>query len=247
MRGTTKIAITLVLTIISSALYAQRYPERRFVRTGNNQFNNGNYVESEVAYRRALEKDSASMEASYNLAGALYKQERYGEAAQLYSQVAADSTLNPATAAQTLYNTGNSLFKERQLEQALEAYKQSLRLNPNDAEAKFNLAYTKKLLDQNKDDQNKDQNKDNKDNKDNKQDQDKQDQNKDQDKQDPNKDKQDQNKDKQDQKDQQQQQSGMNKQESDQMLEAVQQNEDKTREKMNEKKVKTVGRSGKNW
>lgn len=232
-----------IFPLTATTLRAQRFPERKFVRSGNTMYERGRFAESEVDYRRALEKSPESYEAAYNLAGALYKQERYQEAAELYGQVAADST-HSNTMASALYNNGNALFKQRQLEQAIEAYKSALRLNPSDEQAKFNLAYTKKLLekDDNKDDKD---NKDNKNNQDNKQDQQQQ-QNQQQkpDKGDQNKDKsQPQNQDQQ----QQPQQGGMDKQEADQMLEAVQMSEDKTREKVNEQKAKTVGRSGKNW
>lgn len=246
--------LTLVSVVGAAQSFAQMYPERRLIRSGNKEYERKNYVESEIAYRRALEKAPASRDANYNLAGSLYQQGRFGEAAQLYSQIAADSTQTIGSAFNTFYNTGNALFKERKFNEAIEAYKQALRLNPNDMEAKFNLAYAKKMIDDNKDknDQNKDnkdnkQNQDNKDNKQNQNDQNKQDQNNsDKDKQDQN---QDQNKDNPDQnkQDQQQTEGGMNKNEADQMLDAVQQSEDKTRDKMKEKKAKVIGRSGKNW
>ena len=67
------------------------------------------------------------------------------------------------------YNLGNAQFKQQKYKEALESYKQSLRLNPADQQAKYNYAYTKRLLDDNKDgggggdddkNQDKDQNQD---------------------------------------------------------------------------------------
>ena len=261
-----RIAImTLAALLCSAGLHAQRYPERKYVRSGNKEYERSNYVESETAYRHALEKTPGSYEAQFNLGNALYKQGRYPDAAQLYGQLAADST-QLDRAAGAFYNTGNALFQQRQLEQALEAYKNALRLNPGDEQAKFNLAYTKKLL--NKDKQNQsggnDQNKNNQDkqNQQNQNDKNQQNQNNQNDKQDQNKqnkndpdqqqgqqnpDQNKQNSDKSDQSGAEPRQDGMSREEADQMLQAMQNEEDKTREKVNAQKAKAVGRSSKNW
>lgn len=218
MRST--IILGLMLLIAGSAS-GQKYPERRDIRSGNKLYEKGDYTEAEVAYRRALEKNAESYEANFNLADALYKQKRYDEAAQMNAQLAADSAYMENAAA-AYFNQGNALFQQRKLEEALEAYKNCMRLDPNDQQAKFNYAYTKKLLE--KDNQNQQQNNQNnqQNNQQNQQDQNK-DQNKDQNdnQQDQNKNQQDQNKDKnQDQKDQNNNQNDQNDQN--------QQNDDKS-------------------
>ena len=218
MRST--IILGLMLLIAGSAS-GQKYPERRDIRSGNKLYEKGDYTEAEVAYRRALEKNAESYEANFNLADALYKQKRYDEAAQMNAQLAADSAYMENAAA-AYFNQGNALFQQRKLEEALEAYKNCMRLDPNDQQAKFNYAYTKKLLE--KDNQNQQQNNQNnqQNNQQNQQDQNK-DQNKDQNdnQQNQNKNQQDQNKDKdQDQKDQNNNQNDQNDQN--------QQNDDKS-------------------
>lgn len=229
----------MVLLFQCLASWGQKFPERTFIRSGNSSYNKGDFSESETDYRRALEKSPASYEATYNLGNSLYKQERYEEAAQAYGSIIDDSS-HLSGAASAAYNIGNSLFKQRQLEQALESYKRSLRINPNDQQTKFNLAYTKKLLDEQKKDKEKE-----------KEDQDKE-QNKDQNKDQKQEGKSDQNQDNKDQKQSdkpkdQPQQSSMSQQEAESMLEAMQMSEDKTREKVNQHKVKTAAPSGKNW
>ena len=247
-----------IFTLLGSVeSYAQKHKERRFIRTGNELYEKGDYVESEVNYRRAIEKLPGSLEANYNLAGSLYKQELFKESALIYDSIATDSTLSDNVSSQTLYNRGNALFKQRELEKALESYKSSLRINPNDMEAKFNLAYTKKLLENEKEQEQKDQNKDDKqddqkdDQKDENKDQDDQDGDQEKKDQDGDKDEKDQGGDKEDPKDKEgegdQGQGKISKQDAEQMLSAVQMEEDKTREKQDAKKVKTVGKSGKNW
>ena len=106
--------MTLAALFCSAGLHAQKYPERRYVRSGNEAYERSNYVESEAAYRRALEKTPGSYEAQFNLGNALYRQGRYPDAAQVYGQLAADST-QTERAAGAFYNTGNALFQQRQL------------------------------------------------------------------------------------------------------------------------------------
>ena len=256
MKNLFAIIFCLGLVCCCTSVWAQKYPERRNIRSGNKAYENGNYPEAEVSYRRALEKNPESEEASFNLSNSLYKQERFEEAGQIAAQIATDSTSNEHKAA-AFYNQGNALFKQKKLEEALEAYKNSLRLNPDDMDAKFNYALTKKLLEKDKNGGggNNDQNQQNNQNQQNQQNQnqDKQDNqnnqnndNKQNDSQNDQQNQQNQNNNP-NQQDQQQNSGGMSKEEADRMLEAMQSNEDNTKKKLDEQKVKAVGRSGKNW
>ena len=148
---------------------AQNMPERSEVRRGNRQYNKGNYEKSIERYERALGAAPESFEAIYNLGNALYKAERFDKAEQTMRKAAADSLRADGERAEAFYNLGNAQFKQQKYKEALESYKQSLRLNPDDQEAKYNYAYTKRLLDENKDgggggnddqNQDKDQNQD---------------------------------------------------------------------------------------
>ena len=165
--------ITLFIFAAAGA-QAQDMPERSLVRKGNRQYNKGNYEQAIGRYEQALQAAAGQFEATYDLGNALYKAERFDRAEQTMQQAAADSLRADTERAEAFYNLGNAQFKQQKYQEALESYKQSLRLNPSDMEAKYNYAYTKRLLDQNKDggggggddkkdqdkDQDKDQNKD---------------------------------------------------------------------------------------
>ncbi len=214
--------------LVASSSFGQRYPERATVRKGNAQYQRENYVEAEIDYRRALEKRAGSYEAADNLAKSLYKQKRWDEAAQMFAPLAADS-INAKYAPAAHYDNGNALFQQRKFQEAIEAYKQSLRLNPNDQECKFNLAYAQKMLQDQQGGGGGDKDKD-------------KDQN------------QDQNQQPQEQPAQenpqeaQPKEGSLSKEEAERMLEAVQMNEDKTRQNAEEKKGKPVNvRGQKNW
>ena len=240
-----KLIYTVVFLLAALGASAQNMPERSEVRRGNRQYNKGNYEQSAGHYEQALQAAPGQFEAIYNLGNALYKAERFDRAEQTLRQAAAD-TLRPETElAEAYYNLGNAQFKQQKYKEALESYKQSLRLNPSDMEAKYNYAYTKRLLDQDQnggggnDQQNQDQN----------QDQDKQDQQKEQDKQ------QDQQKDQQQNQDQQQQQPSqpekkdneMSKENAEQLLNSVMQDEKDVQDKVKKQQVLQGGRLEKDW
>ena len=250
------IFITLLLGIGSAS--AQKYPERSLVRKGNRDFAKERYDRSIERYTQALEAAPENFEAAYNLGGALYRTEKYEEAAKMLERIAADSTRTDQERAEAFYNLGNAQFKQEKYPEALESYKNSLRMNPADQEAKYNYAYTKRLLqkqqnedqnkDQNKDqqnsggqDQNKDKNKDNNSDKDRQQDkggeqqdqQDRQNGQNDPDKNGQNPDEQPQDSDKPDSDDRQPGQpreNGISPEEQERMLDAIQTQEDKTQE-----------------
>lgn len=245
---------TLLFLLTAAAAGAQQMPERSLVRKGNRQYAKGNYEESIRRYEQALEAVPGQFEATYDLGNALYKAERFDRAEQTLRQAAAD-TLRPETElAEAYYNLGNAQFKQQKYKEALESYKQSLRLNPSDMEAKYNYAYTKRLLDQDQnggggnDQQNQDQNQ----NQNQNQNQDRNQQGQ-QDRKDPGQDgnpqQQPPQSDKGEQGDAQgspQQAPGISPQEQEQILDAIQAQEDKTQEKLKEKRGVVV-RGRKNW
>lgn len=243
--------------LTSAGAQAQQMPERSLVRKGTRQYNKGNYEQAISRYEQALQAVAGQFEATYDLGNALYKAERFDRAEQTMQQAAADSLRTDDERAEAFYNLGNAQFKQQKYKEALESYKQSLRLNPADMETKYNYAYTKRLLDENKDggggggNDDKDQNKDKDQNQQNQDQQNKDQQNKDQ-QGDPKDQQGDQKQNPQDNKgdkgDQQGQPtpSGISPQEQQQMLDAIQAQEDKTQEKLKEKQGVVV-RGKKNW
>lgn len=254
--------ILLAALLAAVSALGQQMPERREVRKGNRLYNKGEYQQSIERYGRALMLDPASFEATYNLGNALSKAEMYDKAEQMQNRAAADTLRSDTERAEAYYNLGNTQFRQKKYQEALESYKRSLLLNPDDREAKYNYAYTKHLLD---DEQKNggggggDQNQQNKDQQNqqgqNNQNQQGQDQNKDQgqDNQDQNKD-QGQGQGQPDGKDGEQSEGegqprpeDISPQEQEQMLDAIQAQEDRTQEKLKEKRRAMVVRSGKNW
>ena len=135
--------VALLLALSSVAALAQT--DRKEVRTGNRQFKKGNWQNAEIEYRKAQAKDSASFAAAYNLAGALYREESFDEAGKSLDRMKDVAPLSP-NASDYYYNLGNIAVKKKDWKAAVDAYKQSLLLNPDDLDAKENYAYAKQML-----------------------------------------------------------------------------------------------------
>lgn len=241
----------VVAALISGEVFAQKMPERRLVRKGNRQYERGDYESSIDNYSRALQHDPQSFEAKFNTANVQFRKafvdslqmdaKMVEKAEKTLRKLAQDSTRTDCERADVAYNLGNSLFVQQKFKEALTCYRDAMRLNPEDKEAKYNYALTKEMLkqqqqqqQQQQQDQNQDQNQDNQ--------QDKQDQQNKENKED----KQDQ-QEKQDKQNQQQpNEQQISEQEQQAMLEAIQAQEDKTQEKLKEKQGVII-RGGKNW
>jgi tetratricopeptide (TPR) repeat protein len=196
-------------------------------------------------YRLSQAKFKKKSIASYDLGTAIYRENQPSEAKYQFVKAIKDAKTKTEKH-QAFHNLGNSLMKEKDYSNAVEAYKNALRNGPSDEETRYNYALAKKMLKDNpppkSDDKNKDKNKDKKDDKKD-QNKDKKDENKDKgDNKDKDKDKKDGNdkKDKQDKGDgekPQPQPSGASKQRIENLLDAVNNEEKKVQEKVNAQKV----------
>jgi len=185
-----------------------------------------------VAYSKAIEQNDKNPQAHYNLGNALMAQKKDSAAVEQF-QKASQLETNPLRKARSFHNMGVVCQQHQMYGEAIENYKQALRLNPNDDETRYNLVLCqlqKQKQDQNKQNQNQQQ----------KQDQQKQDKQK--------QDQQKQDKDKQKQDQQQQQQPQMSKENAEQLLNAAMQQEKQTQKRMKEAQKQPQRRQNeKNW
>jgi tetratricopeptide (TPR) repeat protein len=235
----------IVLFLLALGITTQAQNERKFVRQGNEIFEQAlqdstkldttAFSQAETAYRRALEKRPDDLKWNFNLGDALYKQMKFDQAISKFEEIAEKSE-DKIEKSRAYHNLGNSMMMQDKLDESIEAYKKALRNNPEDLESKYNLVYAmnlKKQQEEQQQNQNQDQNKDQEQNQDQKQNQDQQDQNKDQDQDQKNQDqqKQDQNQDQQQQQQQPQEQK-ISKENAERLLQALQNDEEKIQEKV---------------
>jgi Ca-activated chloride channel homolog len=109
-----------------------------YILKGNALYEESKFDQAEIQYRMALEADPKNITAKYNLANALQKQNKYNEALTLLEQVTA-ATTDKKLKASAYYNHGVAHTKLKNLESSIESYKNALRNNPDDKEARENL------------------------------------------------------------------------------------------------------------
>jgi Ca-activated chloride channel homolog len=229
--------IIVLAVIFSQAVNAQA--DKKYIRQGNRVYEKNKFPESEILYRKATAENKNAPDAIFNTGDALYKQNKFEDAGKQFLENA-NMNEDKSKKSAAMFNLGNSLLKANKVQESIEAYKGSLKLNPENPEAKYNLAYAQDMLKKQQDQkQQQQQNKD-------KQDKDKKDQKKDQKDQDKDKQKDDkQNQDKQQQKDQQQE---MSKDDAQRLLNALANEEKNVQEKVKlAKAAKEKVRTVKNW
>ncbi len=237
--------LTIMMALMS--LQAEAQIDKKDVRRGNRDFKKENFKEADIEYRKALVKDSLSVAANYNLANTLYRQGDYQQAMQSLEKIK-DVAPGSENAADYWFNLGDAAVRQQNWQAAVDAFRESLLVRPEDLHAKENYIYAKKKLE----DQQNQQNQQNQDNQNN-------DQNNDQNKNDQNDDQQDQNKDQnQDQNNQNQdnrqppqqgEQPKISPQAAQQMLQAIQAKEKETQDKVNKQKAEALKsrQKEKNW
>ncbi|MEE9430318.1 MAG: tetratricopeptide repeat protein [Melioribacteraceae bacterium] len=241
------ILLLLAITIIALPTFAQS--TRGLVNDGVDEYEEGNFAEAEVNFRKGIENEIENYESQFNLGDALYKQGKFDEALEQFMTTMPLATTDN-TKAELFYNIGNSLLKAEKLKESIGAYREALKHNPNDREAKYNLSYAlKQMKDQQKNQKDNKDNKDdqNKDNKDDKKNEDKKDQDKKDEDKDKKKEEQQQKDEQKDNKDQKKNEEKpqpkepkdeITKQEAERILDALKNNEAELQKKMRQKKTK---------
>lgn len=224
--------VVSVTLFIFLPLMSQAQTDRQSIRTGNKHYRQQVYDKAEVDYRKALAANPRNPQAMYNLGCALMSQQK-DSAAIVQFENAGKMETSSRRKAMIYHNIGWICQKHQMFGEAIEAYKESLRNNPDDNETRYNLALCKR---QQKNQQNGggQNNKDNQ----NKQQQQQQQQNQQQD-----------NKDQQkNQQQQSQPQEQMSKENAEQLLNAAMQEEKQTQQRMKEAQRRQSRRKlDKNW
>lgn len=152
-----RILILLFASWTVLALHAQL--DRQYIRTGNRHYRAQAYDKAEAEYRKALTKNPSNPQAVYNLGCALMAQQQDSAALQQFTQ-AGKMEQNPLRRSKAYHNIGWLCQRHQMFAEAIEAYKESLRNNPNDDETRYNLALCQHQL-KNQPPQDQPQNQDN--------------------------------------------------------------------------------------
>jgi tetratricopeptide (TPR) repeat protein len=140
---------------------------KELVYEGNELALNEDYVNAEMEYRKAISKQPNMAVGNYNLANSYYEKGKLEEALYRLEQAAKNATTKEEKH-KAYHNIGNVLMQNKQCKEAVEAFKNALRNNPSDEETRYNFALAKECAkeQQDQEDENKDQNDQNDENKD---------------------------------------------------------------------------------
>ena len=229
----------IIIFFFSINLFGQDESYNKHLYDGNINYDK-DFLLAENSYRKAISINSSNIKAPYNLSNKYYEEELYDEA--LIRQVEALKNAKSNNEKHRInHNIGNILMKKDLCKEALEAYKNALRNNPDDDETRYNLSLAKLCADeQNKNNDKKDdQQKDDQQKDDQQKDDKKDDQQKD-DKQDQKNDNKNEQKDKKNNTSKDRGSTKLSPEQIKNLLKAMNNEENKVQAKINEKKQKGV-------
>lgn len=128
----------IALFFITGFVSAQSPGVEKIIHAANELYKQQQYEQAAAEYKKAIEIDPANTTAKFNLANALSKQGKQDEAVKSFTQIAGDSN-EAGFKSKNYYNKGAILSQQKKLEESIEAYKNALRNNPADKEARENL------------------------------------------------------------------------------------------------------------
>jgi len=130
----------VIWILLSAGIGLQGYAQdqHKTIRTGNRLYKEGQYEQAQTLYQQAAASNPSDAVARYNLGNALYRNNQFAEAEREF-EAAVAAAPDKAFAQKAWYNKGLALSKQKKLEESIEAWKQALRLDPNDEDARANL------------------------------------------------------------------------------------------------------------
>lgn len=121
-------------------------PLAKLIGLGNESFAEGEYDEAMAAYVEAGKLEPGSMEVDHNLGAALFKSEQYEAAMEKFSTAAESDDLKVRS--QALYNKGCTQIVAGDHAGAAESFIETLRIDPENMDAKVNLELANLMLQQ---------------------------------------------------------------------------------------------------
>ncbi len=138
-----KLLFILILGLISAGASAQS--AKTLIRKGNKLYEQKKYSEAEVQYRKAQVKSPKYEKSTFNLGDAVYQEKNYKGAENFFKNLV-QKTKSPVYKANAWYNLGNTFMQQKQYEKSIGSYIRSLKHQPADMDAKYNLVYARKML-----------------------------------------------------------------------------------------------------
>ena len=174
MRIVTNLLTIFVLFILTGSTAFAQTESWTEMNRGQKHFNKGEWEAAEKCFDKALQLDSTNARARYNLGDTYLAQGDAENALKSYQRVAKEAKENDKMlTSKSLHNMGvinqsaagaskEPEMKQRMLQNAINNYKEALRLNPNADDSRYNMVLCMKQLQEQQQNQQQDQEKDDK-------------------------------------------------------------------------------------
>lgn len=130
------VLILTLITAIQSTINAQN--ANAYVYKGNEAYNKGQFEDAIALYKEALRKEPFNNIARFNYANALQRKNDLAASTKEYSGIIS-STSDKAIQSNSYYNKALAELNQKELMQAITSFKNALKLNPDDTQARENL------------------------------------------------------------------------------------------------------------
>ena len=128
-----------------AALSASAQSDEKAIRKGNRYYKSGNYEQAIASYREALDIRPNNAKAQFNLGDVYYAKQAYDTAYNEFQKVL-DISPDAKLKSDALFNMGNCLLAQDKFYDAFNIYKVSLKMNPENENALYNLEYCRAHL-----------------------------------------------------------------------------------------------------
>ena len=133
-----RIQLTISFILISGYSFGQSPEVEKAIQAGNDFYKQQQYDQAAAEYKKALTIEPGNSKAKFNLANTIVKQGKPDEAVKSFTEIS-DNTKEAELKSKAFYNKGAVLSQQKKLEESIDAYKNALRQNPDDKEARENL------------------------------------------------------------------------------------------------------------
>ena len=165
------------ISLTITQAFAQDMMSKLRMKEGNEAYNSGEFLQSNDLYSQSFKNDTSNLKAAFNNGNSSFMSGDFESSRNNFNQYL-QSNITKEEKSKAYYNIGNSYLTEYAksaqentgqspnldlLTNAVDNYKKSLRNNPSDEDARYNLSYAMKLLQQSQNQDQENQNQQNKD------------------------------------------------------------------------------------
>ncbi|MBL4862121.1 MAG: tetratricopeptide repeat protein [Crocinitomicaceae bacterium] len=132
-----KLVLHIGFVLLCSLAFGQEW--RDSLDVARKAYKNKDYEKALKYYKSAQKNAPDNLDLSDEMGQSAYKARNFEDAEKIYQQNSNTKKSNAAKA-DNYHNIGNSRMKSKNYQGAVDAYKESLRINPNDDKTRYNLS-----------------------------------------------------------------------------------------------------------